>query len=160
MPPKRVLACVVSNSVVLKPIFSLPSNDCPLSPVLYSIATHFSYFTLNMKSLFLYGALAALPLSASAFPHVAENVAARLASASPRSTEKRTVTFNPTAQLVDVTGEHAFVPPNFAAGDQRGPCPGLNALANHNYLPHNGVAAWTDIANQTVSGTASPLAFV
>ncbi|CAE6453669.1 unnamed protein product [Rhizoctonia solani] len=25
------------------------------------------------------------------------------------------------------------------AGDKRGPCPGLNALANHGYLPHNGV---------------------
>lgn len=40
----------------------------------------------------------------------------------------------------DVTGAHTFAPPNFDAGDQRGPCPGLNALANHNYLPHNGVA--------------------
>ncbi|KAK3116741.1 hypothetical protein LTR53_002574 [Teratosphaeriaceae sp. CCFEE 6253] len=24
------------------------------------------------------------------------------------------------------------------AGDARGPCPGLNTLANHNYLPHDG----------------------
>ncbi len=39
-----------------------------------------------------------------------------------------------------VSGEHEFVPPNFAAGDVRGPCPGLNALANHGYLPRNGVA--------------------
>jgi hypothetical protein len=106
-----------------------------------------------MRSFYLHAALAALPLSASAFPHVAEEVTARLASAQFKSTEKRAVIFNPAAQLVDVTGKHAFVPPNFAAGDQRGPCPGLNALANHNYLPHNGVAAWTDIANQTVSGT-------
>ncbi|CAH0395148.1 unnamed protein product [Bemisia tabaci] len=48
--------------------------------------------------------------------------------------------FNADAQLISTSGEHEFVPPNFEAGDQRGPCPGLNALANHNYLPHNGVA--------------------
>lgn len=41
-------------------------------------------------------------------------------------------------QLIDVTGAHAFVPPG--QGDIRGPCPGLNAFANHNYLPHNGIA--------------------
>ncbi|CAE6532860.1 unnamed protein product [Rhizoctonia solani] len=46
-------------------------------------------------------------------------------------------TFDPVKQKVDVTGEHAFRPPT--AGDKRGPCPGLNALANHGYLPHNGV---------------------
>lgn len=37
---------------------------------------------------------------------------------------------------VDVSGDHAFVPPS--EGDQRGPCPGLNALANHNYVSHDG----------------------
>lgn len=41
---------------------------------------------------------------------------------------------NPTP--IDVSGEHAFVPPS--EGDQRGPCPGLNALANHNYVSHDG----------------------
>ncbi|CAE6424652.1 unnamed protein product [Rhizoctonia solani] len=45
--------------------------------------------------------------------------------------------FDPVKQKIDVTGEHAFRPPT--AGDKRGPCPGLNALANHGYLPHNGV---------------------
>ncbi|KAG8793538.1 hypothetical protein FRC12_002408 [Ceratobasidium sp. 428] len=47
------------------------------------------------------------------------------------------VVFDPVKQKVDVSGKYAFVPPK--AGDQRGPCPGLNALANHGYLPHNGV---------------------
>jgi hypothetical protein len=53
-------------------------------------------------------------------------------------------TFN-TNQLVDVTGEHAWVAPG--PNDIRGPCPGLNALANHGYFPHNGVVGlvegWT-----------------
>ncbi|CAH0382918.1 unnamed protein product [Bemisia tabaci] len=38
---------------------------------------------------------------------------------------------------IETTGKHAWVPPG--PNDQRGPCPGLNALANHNYLPHDGV---------------------
>lgn len=108
-----------------------------------------------MKSVFVSGLLAALPLTVTAFPRVAQEVAARMsrsAGAAPKSIEERAVTFDPAAQLVDVTGVHSFTPPNFDAGDQRGPCPGLNALANHNYLPHDGVAAWTDIFNQTVSG--------
>lgn len=42
-------------------------------------------------------------------------------------------TFNEN-QLIDVTGEHAWVAPG--PGDIRGPCPGLNALANHGYFPH------------------------
>jgi hypothetical protein len=118
-------------------------------------------YHLKMKSNFISTALAALPLTVSAFPKVAQDAAyqlSRSAGATARNTEKRAVTFDPAAQLVDVTGAHAFTPPDFDAGDQRGPCPGLNALANHNYLPHNGVAAWTDIFNQTVSGL-SPLCF-
>ncbi|KAH7333514.1 Chloroperoxidase [Rhexocercosporidium sp. MPI-PUGE-AT-0058] len=50
-------------------------------------------------------------------------------------------TFNPEAQLIDVHGEHEFKMPDYAAGDVRGPCPGLNTLANHAYLPRNGVAS-------------------
>ena len=42
-------------------------------------------------------------------------------------------TFNEN-QLIDVTGEHAWVAPG--PSDIRGPCPGLNALANHGYFPH------------------------
>lgn len=36
--------------------------------------------------------------------------------------------FDAASQKVDVSGAHAFTPPG--SGDQRGPCPGLNALAN------------------------------
>lgn len=53
---------------------------------------------------------------------------------------KRASVFDKTAQAIRTDGEYAFIPPNFDVGDQRGPCPGLNALANHGYLPHNGVA--------------------
>lgn len=42
-------------------------------------------------------------------------------------------TFNEN-QLIDVTGTHAWVAPG--PNDLRGPCPGLNALANHGYFPH------------------------
>ncbi|RAO70416.1 uncharacterized protein BHQ10_006428 [Talaromyces amestolkiae] len=46
---------------------------------------------------------------------------------------------------IKVTGEHAFVAPDFASGDQRGPCPGLNALANHGYIPHDGVVSLAEV---------------
>jgi hypothetical protein len=62
---------------------------------------------------------------------------------------KRAATFNAQEQHIDVSGQHAFIPPNFEAGDQRGPCPGLNALANHGFLPHNGVADMQTIIKAT-----------
>ncbi|KAI9727418.1 MAG: hypothetical protein M1834_008424 [Cirrosporium novae-zelandiae] len=54
------------------------------------------------------------------------------------------LTFNPLTEPVDITGDHAFKAPNFTAGDIRGPCPGLNALANHGYLPRDGVTSMLD----------------
>jgi hypothetical protein len=36
--------------------------------------------------------------------------------------------FDAAAQLIDVSGPHAWIQPG--SGDLRGPCPGLNALAN------------------------------
>ena len=50
-------------------------------------------------------------------------------------------------QLIDVTGEHAWVAPG--PKDIRGPCPGLNALANHGYFPHSGVVPLTVGASAT-----------
>jgi len=44
--------------------------------------------------------------------------------------------FDPSAQHVDVSGAHAFVGPG--ASDLRGPCPAMNALANHGYIARNG----------------------
>ncbi|KAH0340818.1 Cloroperoxidase, partial [Aureobasidium melanogenum] len=68
--------------------------------------------------------------------------------------------FDAASQLVDVSGKHAFTPPG--SGDQRGPCPGLNALANHNYLPHNGVGTITEFIDSTTSvfGMGADLAAV
>lgn len=50
-------------------------------------------------------------------------------------------------QLVDVTGTHKWVAPG--PNDIRGPCPGLNALANHGYFPHSGVVPLTVGATAT-----------
>lgn len=48
---------------------------------------------------------------------------------------------------IEVTGDHAFIAPDFSNGDQRGPCPGLNALANHGYIRRDGVASLFDVAS-------------
>ena len=47
---------------------------------------------------------------------------------------------------ISVTGDHAFIAPDFANGDQRGPCPGLNALANHGYISRDGVVGTLEVA--------------
>lgn len=57
------------------------------------------------------------------------------------------------AQHVSTTGQHAFVPPNSAAGDHRCPCPDLNALANHGYLPHNGIAPAVTVIQAVTQGS-------
>lgn len=61
-----------------------------------------------------------------------------------------TPAFDAEAQRVDITGEHAFEAPGET--DQRGPCPGLNALANHHYLPHNGIATIDQFVDATMRG--------
>ncbi|KAJ7346173.1 Chloroperoxidase [Mycena albidolilacea] len=59
--------------------------------------------------------------------------------------------FDPAAQLIDVTGDHAFEAPNFENGDLRGPCPGLNAMANHKFIPHNGIVPFATAFAQSKS---------
>ncbi|KAB8446271.1 hypothetical protein FH972_025251 [Carpinus fangiana] len=54
--------------------------------------------------------------------------------------------FNAKAQYVSTSGEHAYADP--APDEIRGPCPGLNAAANHAYLPRSGIASLP----QTVDG--------
>ncbi|KAI4090285.1 MAG: hypothetical protein LQ344_004833 [Seirophora lacunosa] len=103
-----------------------------------------------------------LALHSAAFPHLSADAiqgllkrdsaskACPLGHSADHKQTKRAVGFDPVAQRVSTTGRHAFVPPNFAAGDKRGPCPGLNALANHGYLPHNGIAPATTIIKAVI----------
>ncbi|KAG5987184.1 hypothetical protein E4U43_005192 [Claviceps pusilla] len=51
--------------------------------------------------------------------------------------------FDPQAQLVSVHGDHEYQDPG--PNDIRGPCPGLNAAANHNYIPRDGIATLASI---------------
>ena len=75
--------------------------------------------------------LASLLTAVNAFPSIALEAAAKRAEAQApekrcpyadmHQNEKRAPGFNAEAQRIDVSGDHAFVPPNFAAGDLRGP---------------------------------------
>ena len=47
--------------------------------------------------------------------------------------ERGAVGFNAEQQYVSNSGEYAFVAPDLIT-DARGPCPGLNAMANHGYI--------------------------
>ncbi|KAF2167249.1 hypothetical protein M409DRAFT_22676 [Zasmidium cellare ATCC 36951] len=68
--------------------------------------------------------------------------------------------FNAALQRIDVSGVHAWRAPG--PNDQRGPCPGLNALANHGYLPRNGVGSILDFitATNTVYGMGLDLSVI
>lgn len=58
--------------------------------------------------------------------------------------------FNAEQQYVSNTGDHASVAPG--STDLRGPCPGLNAIANHGYIPHSGVATIPEFIQGTYDG--------
>ena len=53
--------------------------------------------------------------------------------------------FDPTAQHIDVSNAHAFIAPG--ASDLRGPCPAMNALANHGYIARNGYTNFSEALN-------------
>ncbi|OJD35700.1 aromatic peroxygenase [Diplodia corticola] len=99
-----------------------------------------------MPSSWLVLAALALAGQAAAFPALAEQYAAQ-SSQKEKRLNGISPGFDAEAQRIDVSGDHVFVPPG--SGDKRGPCPGLNALANHNYLPHNGVATITQFVEAT-----------
>lgn len=99
-------------------------------------------------------ALAALAQHAAAFPAMAD--AGMLDGAlEPRQQKggfpEPKPGFNAKQQLVDVSGEHRWIAPDFEAGDVRGPCPGLNAMANHGYLPRSGVGGHLDFIQGTLA---------
>ena len=62
-------------------------------------------------------------------------------------------TFDASKQYVSTTGTHIYVASK--SSDLRGPCPGLNAMANHGYIPHNGVATISQFIQGTYDGTYS-----
>jgi hypothetical protein len=73
------------------------------------------------------------------------------ASAKENRAIKRAPGFSASQQYVSNTGDHAFEAPG--PNDLRGPCPGLNAMANHGYIPRNGVATITQFIQGTYDGT-------
>lgn len=79
---------------------------------------------------------------------ITDDVAARLsvalAGVVQESHDKR-VLFDPLTTPIEVTGDHKFIAPDFKNGAQRGPCPGLNALANHGYISRKGVTSLTEV---------------
>lgn len=86
---------------------------------------------------------------ALAFNVSGEDIQANLDTAwSAMKLETRQNGFNAQAQFIPTTGQYTFRPPG--PNDQRGNCPGLNALANHGFIPHNGIAttAQMSLANQ------------
>lgn len=117
----------------------------------------FLFSSITMKCTFFSLAILALAISeVAAFPKLAREHAERLAGSPkvrhqprPRDPLKKRANFDAAAQYVSTKGAHAFVAPNFGAGDVRGPCPGLNAAANHGYIPHNGVGTIGEIINGT-----------
>lgn len=79
---------------------------------------------------------ATLVSNAAAFPAIAEAIARgdikpkqNLQLEARQGVPDPTKTFNAKAQYVSTSGDHKFVAPQ--GDDQRGPCPGLNAMANH-----------------------------
>lgn len=69
---------------------------------------------------------------AAAYPSILAHLQERDGSAAPQMAapefKRQTPGFDAATQYVSNKGAHAFVPPS--GNDQRGPCPGLNAMAN------------------------------
>jgi hypothetical protein len=89
---------------------------------------------------------------AAAYPDILQQLEKAGASShrEKRQTPFSTPPFDAQAQYVDTTGPYSFVAPG--PNDQRGPCPGLNAMANHGYLPHNGIATIPQFIESTGKG--------
>ena len=94
----------------------------------------------------------ALSRLAYAYPDILQHLEEAGASGrrEKRQTPYNTPPFDAQAQYIDTTGPYSFVAPG--PNDQRGPCPGLNAMANHGYLPHNGIATISQFIESTVKG--------
>lgn len=51
---------------------------------------------------------------------------------------------------IDISGQHAFEAPR--DNDRRGPCPGLNALANHGYISRTGITSFAEVVTAINQG--------
>jgi hypothetical protein len=56
---------------------------------------------------------------------------------------------------IDITGKHVFKAPS--KDDQRGPCPGLNALANHGYIARSGITSLAEVVTAINQGVYTTL---
>ncbi|KAG0650752.1 Dothistromin biosynthesis peroxidase dotB [Hyphodiscus hymeniophilus] len=102
-------------------------------------------FVILLSLLLLFGNKEVLGFPSS--QHATSHLSNEIHRGFQRATEKRLL-FDPLTAPIEVTGAHSFIPPDFAAGDQRGPCPGLNSLANHGYIARNGI---TGLAEATAA---------
>ncbi|KZT41685.1 Cloroperoxidase [Sistotremastrum suecicum HHB10207 ss-3] len=88
-------------------------------------------------------------LAASAFLRAAANPVSSGSGALNDIDGQRFVQINVPSLPTDTSlkvipdAQHPFVAPG--PNDKRGPCPGLNTLANHGYLPHNGIASFEQL---------------
>jgi hypothetical protein len=105
-----------------------------------------------MKTSVLYS-VALFSSAVFAFPHYLlkedplldiDALAARITRESQTKRQILKPGFNADAQRVSTTGEHVYIPPG--PGDIRGPCPGLNVMANHGYTSRNGVSSIVELA--------------
>ncbi|CAI6341405.1 unnamed protein product [Periconia digitata] len=85
-------------------------------------------------------------------------LAAKIARQSEVKRDSSKRAFDADAQRISTTGAHAYIAPG--SNDVRGPCPGLNALANHGYISRTGVDSVLSItaASNEVFGMGLDLA--
>jgi hypothetical protein len=106
---------------------------------------------LKMRSFSVAITLAVILQDVSAFPAIANELFSKTPQLKIRSgapdTGAALLGFDAAKQYVSNTGDHAFIAPG--PDNQRGPCPVLNTMANHGYLPHNGIGSIQDLITGT-----------
>ncbi|OJD31450.1 oxidase [Diplodia corticola] len=87
-----------------------------------------------------------------------ERLNAAIRAVEQHKLEKRIIVDS--SKPIDTTGDHAFQAPG--DGDQRGPCPGLNVLANHGYISRDGITSFAEVVNaiNQVMGMGVDLALI
>ncbi|KAL1649581.1 hypothetical protein SLS58_001638 [Diplodia intermedia] len=87
-----------------------------------------------------------------------ERLTAAIRAVEQHKLEKRILVDS--SKPIDTTGDHAFQAPG--DGDQRGPCPGLNVLANHGYISRDGITSFAEVVNaiNQVMGMGTELALI